>query len=91
MTTQTWAERNTCEADDGEAIVKTDRAWVSQNTVKPDFDYERVTDGAECPVCGEDAMDCLTWDDDGELVTCATCGTIYDPQTGLVTHEGEVD
>jgi rubredoxin len=60
------------------------------DAVEPDFDYERVADGCECPVCGEDAMDCLVYDDQ-DWVHCATCGTIYDPATGEVRHWGEVE
>ena len=29
-----------------------------------------------CPKCGEMRMDCLSLDED--IVTCTTCGTIYD-------------
>lgn len=90
MSTQTWAERNTREADDGEALVKTDRAWVSQNTVEADDDYERVMDGDECPCCGEDAMDRLPWSDD-DWVHCATCGTVYDPASGDVFWAARTD
>jgi len=30
-----------------------------------------------CPSCGERDVDRLIWDD--EVVTCATCGVVYDP------------
>ena len=60
------------------------------NAVEPDSDYERVDDGCECPVCGEDGMDYLVYDN-LDWVHCATCGTIYDPATGEVQREGEVD
>jgi len=39
---------------------------------------ERVLEGAECE-CGEDRVDYLVWDDDCEIVTCATCGAEYVP------------
>ena len=58
-------------------------------TVEPDFDYERVTDGNECPYCGEDEMDRLVWDDQ-DWVTCTTCGTIYDPERNEVSKWGEI-
>lgn len=32
-----------------------------------------------CRGCGERRMDALVWDEDGEKVTCATCGTTYTP------------
>lgn len=32
-----------------------------------------------CPTCGERDMDSLVWNDDGETVTCASCGETYDP------------
>lgn len=34
---------------------------------------------AACPKCGEYHIDNLVWDDDGENVKCASCGTVYDP------------
>ena len=44
-------------------------------------DEALVGEGSECPNCGEDRMDYLTWDEDGEIVTCYTCGTEYVPGT----------
>ena len=41
---------------------------------------DRVNYGQECPCCGEDRMDYLVWDDDGETVRCATCGVTYAPE-----------
>ena len=38
-----------------------------------------VADCFRCPICDENEMDKLTWDSKGELVTCATCGTTYEP------------
>ncbi len=35
-----------------------------------------------CPRCGERRVDWLVWDDDGEQVTCQTCGQVYDPMEG---------
>ena len=40
---------------------------------------DRVSEANGCPSCGEREMDRLVWEDDGESVRCATCGTIYDP------------
>ena len=40
---------------------------------------DRVSETNSCPSCGEREMDRLIWEDDGESVRCATCGTIYDP------------
>ena len=38
-----------------------------------------------CPKCGENRVDWLVWQD--ELVTCATCGTVYDPAEELGPDE----
>ena len=43
---------------------------------------DTVSDGQECPGCGEARMDELTWDDAGEEVTCQTCGKVYRPEVG---------
>jgi len=32
-----------------------------------------------CPSCGERRVDCLVWDEAGEIVTCSTCGESYSP------------
>jgi rubredoxin len=32
-----------------------------------------------CPSCGENRIDYLGWDENGEYVTCASCGAWYDP------------
>lgn len=32
-----------------------------------------------CPKCGNDRVDNLVWDDNGERVTCAECGAVYTP------------
>lgn len=41
-------------------------------------DYSQlVPDGWECPDCHEARMDHLLWDEDGEVITCDTCGTSY--------------
>jgi len=41
---------------------------------------ELVPEADACPTCGERRMDWLGWDDDGEYVTCATCGAKYAPE-----------
>lgn len=47
-------------------------------------DYsECVAEGWGCPACQEMRMDYLAWDDDGEVITCLSCGehftlTTYD-------------
>lgn len=40
--------------------------------------YELCPDGAECPGCGQRAIDLLEWDE-LECVHCAVCGSVYDP------------
>jgi len=35
-----------------------------------------VSDGAECPKCGEPRIDWLVWQD-GETLRCETCGAEY--------------
>lgn len=45
----------------------------------PEGTRDLVTSHNACPSCGERDMDCLVWEDDGENVRCATCGTIYNP------------
>ena len=42
-------------------------------------DDEVVTQDNACPGCGENRLDWLAWDEDGTVVTCATCGASYDP------------
>ncbi len=43
---------------------------------------ELVEEVFGCPRCGERRVDWLVWDDDGEQVTCSTCGQVYDPSGG---------
>ena len=43
----------------------------------PDDDV--VADCFICPGCSENRVDWLAWDEDGTVVTCATCGASYDP------------
>jgi Zn ribbon nucleic-acid-binding protein len=43
---------------------------ITEDVVSPD---------AVCPECYEKRTDWLVWDEDGELVTCARCGCVYDP------------
>ena len=40
---------------------------------------ETVEAYEQCPDCKETRIDWLAWDDDGEYVTCATCGCVYVP------------
>jgi len=42
-------------------------------------DTELVAQHNACPQCGEDRQDWLVWDEDGETVTCGTCGCQYTP------------
>jgi predicted RNA-binding Zn-ribbon protein involved in translation (DUF1610 family) len=32
-----------------------------------------------CPDCGENRIDWLAWDENGEFVTCTSCGCVYVP------------
>jgi len=41
--------------------------------------YALVSEEQSCPDCYEDRADWLTWDKDGEHVTCASCGRVYTP------------
>ena len=43
-------------------------------------DDDRAAQGSACPNCFEGRVDWLVWNDDGETVTCASCGTIYHPE-----------
>jgi formylmethanofuran dehydrogenase subunit E len=40
---------------------------------------QRVLPEDQCPRCGERFIDRLVFDENGEIVTCSTCGTEYDP------------
>jgi formylmethanofuran dehydrogenase subunit E len=40
-------------------------------------DYDTVPPEWGCPNCGETMMDNLAWDNDGEIITCATCSNHY--------------
>ena len=42
-------------------------------------DAEVVSPDNACPGCGENRVDWLAWNDEGTVVTCATCGADYDP------------
>ena len=52
---------------------------LSDDPIMARWDAGLVEVGQECPNCGEERMDWLVWDDDGELVTCETCGHSYVP------------
>ena len=43
-------------------------------------DYDLTDQGSACPNCFEDRVDWLTWGNDGETVTCASCGAVYNPE-----------
>ena len=48
-------------------------------------EYDLVEPKFACPCCGERRLDFLVWQDDDaqhpddDVVKCATCGTVYDP------------
>lgn len=42
-------------------------------------DADLVDAADACPTCAERRIDYLVWDVDGEMVTCATCATVYVP------------
>ena len=46
---------------------------------RDDGDAEVVSPDNACPGCSENRVDWLAWDEDGTVVTCATCGASYDP------------
>ncbi len=52
-----------------------------QMSEAPGDDYADLVSSPDdaCPDCGEDRIDYLVWDDDGEFVTCASCGCVYVP------------
>jgi hypothetical protein len=55
-----------------------------------DAECERALDlllplrGPSCPSCGEDDLDRLIWDEEGENVTCEACGFSWNPNHILV-------
>ena len=49
------------------------------NGDRPASECFTVTPDDVCPDCGEDRIDWLAWDDDGEYVTCASCSCVYVP------------
>ena len=38
---------------------------------------EIVPEYCQCPECGEDRMDWLTWSDAGDELECQTCSAVY--------------
>jgi len=50
---------------------------INETKVSADRDVVPFFNG--CPRCGERVVDNLRWDNDGETVTCATCGMRYNP------------
>ena len=60
--------------DDPESI---DAAYV-RDALNAQLDDE-VTEGSQCPACGERRVDCLAWQKDGVHVKCTTCGKRYTP------------
>jgi len=65
----------------------------TQNVAVDDLDLDAVIERANeyraqaglvaptagCPECGEDRIDVLVWQEDGERVRCDTCGEVYKP------------
>jgi hypothetical protein len=51
------------------------------------LDGNKAPLGAECPLCGENDVDRLLWDEDEQL-HCTNCGTVYDPNTTPVSVQG---
>ncbi len=55
---------------------------------KSDFNITLLTgddllpEASACARCGERRADWLVWDEDGETVTCATCGRQWNPNAG---------
>jgi hypothetical protein len=47
--------------------------------VPNDDNSDDTTEAVSCPHCDEDRIDKLVWDEDGERITCLTCGCNYDP------------
>lgn len=41
---------------------------------------EYIAEAMRCPSCGENEIDKVVWDKDGERVECQTCGAWYDPE-----------
>lgn len=65
-----------------EGAVDIPMAIIDQELIDDLFDMG--TDGnvayaLGCPECGEIRADSLVWDDDGENVTCQSCGNVYVP------------
>lgn len=51
--------------------------WLAKNGLPAAS--ETVPTISACPQCGERMMDNLVWNEDGERVSCATCGMVYKP------------
>lgn len=49
--------------------------WIENQ----DWDDWLAPPGYGCPSCGEREMDSLVWDEDGETITCSSCGVGYEP------------
>mgnify|MGYP001235225359 CR=1 FL=1 len=60
----------------------TTRPTDAEDLVEPQF---------ACPRCGERSMELLTWDVDGEYVTCGECGKVYDPLGRPDPNEAEAE
>ncbi len=56
------------DAELAAALVAYDAAQAAEET---------VPEAWSCPQCGECRMDNLNWDENGELLTCASCGEVY--------------
>jgi len=58
------------------------RPTDAEDLVEPQF---------ACPRCGERSMELLTWDVDGETITCHECGCEYDPMGRPDPNEAEAE
>ena len=73
-----------------EELVRLPDDWDRCGDPDERSDEALVAEGAACPNCGEDRMDYLTWDEDGESVTCYTCGFQYVPGDLEQDHSGHM-
>jgi len=46
------------------------------------YEDDKVPSGCGCPKCGEDRVDWLLLDEDGETVECQVCGMKYRVEVG---------
>ena len=61
------------------ALIDVETVRLAENIIA-NIDVDEFVDVEDaCPACGNDLMDLLVWDDDGEFVTCTICGKEYTP------------